>query len=229
MLNVINYNNGFAHMYLLHGISSVAALIFMMYCVPTNQMSSKKLHTSHHHTSQHALDEWVEGLRVAFGALSVFVAVAIMGFCMAFLENFCYISIRQLYTKHDLMEVAGRDISLYRVFYSLGGTLVWWFSGSWNKRLGPDVVMFASVCCLPLCFFLYSGVGSGLDGLTRIGFLLAEAIRSAVFAASWNAATLRVNELSPRHSSMLQTMLEATYRGVGHASGSYFGMCAVLF
>mmetsp|Transcript_2595 Transcript_2595/g.4601 ORF Transcript_2595/g.4601 Transcript_2595/m.4601 type:complete len:440 (-) Transcript_2595:184-1503(-) len=223
-MNLINHESGFEYMFLLHGVSSIVALIVMLYCVPPNQHTTKKIVASQ---MTHRTIDWKEGIRVVFGnvqILTIFGLVAITGYSTAILENFCYINIRQLYTKHGMMNVAGRDISLYRVCFSLGGTLTWWFSGSWSKRLGSEVVMFASVCCLPLCFFLYAGVGSELDGLTKVGFLTSEAIRSGIFAALWGNATIQVNKLSPDHvSSMMQAMLEATYRGIGHTTGSYSG------
>ena len=178
--------------------------------------------------------DWREGLRVIFGdvrILSVFGLVATAGYSLAILENFCYINIRQLYAKNGMMEIAGRDIGLYRVFHSLGGTLAWWYSGSLGGAFGTDAVMLASVCCLPLCFYLYAGVGTELDALTKLGFLTAEAVRSGIFAALWSTATVRVNRSSPPHvSSMVQTMMEVAYRGVGHTSGSYLGgrLCKTL-
>ena len=178
--------------------------------------------------------DWREGLRVIFGdvrILSVFGLVATAGYSLAILENFCYINIRQLYDENGMMDIAGRDIGLYRVFHSLGGTLAWWYSGSLGGAFGTDAVMFASVCCLPLCFYLYAGVGTELDALTKLGFLAAEAVRSGIFAALWSTATVRVNRSSPPHvSSMVQTMMEVAYRGVGHTSGSYLGgrLCKTL-
>jgi predicted MFS family arabinose efflux permease len=49
-------------------------------------------------------------------------------------------------------------------------------------------------------------------------------IRSGIFAILWSTATVRVNRLCPNHvSSMVQTMLEVSYRGIGHTTGSYLG------
>ncbi len=185
--------------------------------------------------TKHRAADWREGLRVIFGdarILSVFGLVATAGYSLAILENFCYIHIRRLYAENGMMDVAGRDIGMYRVFHSLGGTLAWWYSGRLGGAFGTDAVMLASVCCLPLCFYLYAGgPGAGLDVPTRLGFLAAEAVRSGIFAALWSTATVRVNMSSPPHvSSMVQTMLEVAYRGVGHTSGSYLGgrLCKTL-
>ena len=263
MINVINRKDGrgFEYMFLLHAISSVIAVVAMLFCVPTTSTTTTTTTTTTALTattvaktttktaktaaaattttatvreSKRYAADWREGLRVIFGdvrILSVFGLVATAGYSLAILENFCYINIRQLYAKNGMLEIAGRDIGLYRVFHSLGGTLAWWYSGSLGGAFGTDAVMFASVCCLPLCFYLYAGVGTELDALTKLGFLAAEAVRSGIFAALWSTATVRVNRSSPPHvSSMVQTMMEVAYRGVGHTSGSYLGgrLCKTL-
>jgi len=226
MMNIINHEHGFEKMFLLHGVSSVIAFMFMLHCVPTDQSSTKEVHTTQ--LSKRKVG-WKEGVRVILsdaGLFGIFGLVTVAGFSMAILENFCYINIRKQYAESDMMDVAGREISFYRICFSLGGTLTWWFAGSWSRRFGSDVVMFAAVCCLPICFFSYAGLGSGsgVDQLTKVGFLIAEAIRSGVFAALWSNATVQMNKRSPSHvKSVMQTMMEATYRGVGHTSGSYFG------
>lgn len=188
--------------------------------------------TQHHPTPT---SDWREGLRVIFSdvqILMVFGLVITMGYSLSILENFCYINIRQLYITHNMLDVAGRDIGLYRICYSIGGTLTWWYAGSLSRKLGSDVVMIISVGCLPLCFFGYAGFGSsGLGVYTKLGIVMAEALRSGIFAALWSTATVRVNKLSPPHvSSQMQTMMEGAYRGIGHTSGSYLGglLCRTL-
>lgn len=195
MMNIINHEHGFEKMFLLHGVSSVIAFMFMLHCVPTDQSSTKEVHTTQ--LSKRKVG-WKEGVRVILsdaGLFGIFGLVTVAGFSMAILENFCYINIRKQYAESDMMDVAGREISFYRICFSLGGTLTWWFAGSWSRRFGSDVVMFAAVCCLPICFFSYAGLGSGsgVDQLTKVGFLIAEAIRSGVFAALWSNATVQMN------------------------------------
>jgi len=248
-LRVINEyeNNGFELAFLFHGISTVMALIFIVYCVPsssntnntTNAIPTKTkkvveeddddtVKTNNKTSQKQHHGGWKEAILFVFSnaqILSVFGLVAITGYSMGILENFCYINIRQLYADHGSMDAVGRDISIYRAFYTLGGTLTWFYSGYWIERLGSDIVMFVSICCLPVCLFLYAGgVAHELDILMKLGFLIAEAIRSSIFAALWSTATIRLNKLSPPQvQSVMQTMLEATYRGIGHTVGSYSG------
>mmetsp|Transcript_30908 Transcript_30908/g.45480 ORF Transcript_30908/g.45480 Transcript_30908/m.45480 type:complete len:144 (+) Transcript_30908:2-433(+) len=102
--------------------------------------------------------------------------------------------------------------------------LTWYYSGTWQKKLGPSGVIIASLCCVPLIFFLYAGVGDGLDVRTKIGFAMAEATRSAIFAAMWSSATIRVNIICPPHmTAVLQAIMDASYRGVGSTVGAYVG------
>jgi len=198
----------------------------------TSQQQQQQQQQQQHHQQQQQQHDWKEGLHVIINdaqLLIVFGLVATAGLCLAILENFCYINIKQLYTYHDALEVVGRDMSIYRLFTSAGGTLAWWYSGYLGKRLGTNVVMYTSICSLPICFYLYAG-GAGGDGTsiihwyTKLGFIIAEMIRSGIFAILWSTATVRVNRLCPSHvSSMVQTMLEVSYRGIGHTTGSYLG------
>ena len=196
------------------------------------QQQQQQQQKQHHHQQQQQRHDWKEGLHVIMNnaqLLIVFGLVATAGLCLAILENFCYINIKQLYTHHDALEVVGRDMSIYRLFTSAGGTLAWWYSGYLGKRLGTNVVMYTSICSLPICFYLYAGGDDGggmsiIHWYTKLGFIIAEMIRSGIFAILWSTATVRVNRLCPGHvSSMVQTMLEVSYRGIGHTTGSYLG------
>ena len=143
---------------------------------------------------------------------------------MALLENFCYINIKAVYKAYGQKERAGKEISIFRVFYTAGGVITWWFSGSWQRKLGPTRVIVASASLVPLCLFCYAGIGTGLDIKTKLGFVVAEACRSAIFAALWSAATIRVSLICPPQlTAVVQTAMEASYRGIGHCVGAYFG------
>jgi predicted MFS family arabinose efflux permease len=201
-------------------------------------------------TKQQVSVSWEGKIRVIFGdvqILSIFSLVILMGYAMgcesaklvlfnaiflmwvlklsfAVIENFCYINIRQIYKDHGQTSIAGRDFSICRAVYSLGGILSWFFAGSLSKKYGSGLVSIIAISCLPLCFFLYAGVTSELDYLTKAGFCLAESIRNGVYAALWSTSIVRLNELSPPHmKSTMQTMMESIYRGVGHTSGAFFG------
>jgi len=236
MMRLINDDRfGFKYLFLVHGFASAIALIFLIYSIPEDTTTPKS--TTHKDSTKQQLKDtkhtitWKDGLLVMLSdiqILSLFSLIIVTGFSMGFLENFCYINIRQLYKAHGKTDVVGRDVSLCRVFFSLGGVLTWWCSGSWTKRFGSDMVMVAAVCCLPFCFFLYSGIGSDFTGWTTAGIWIAESVRSGIYAALWSTATVRMNKLSPSHmKSIMQTMMESTYRGIGHTSGSFVGgiMC----
>lgn len=200
------------YVFIVHGISSIVALLFMISCVPddiakssSTKCTSQKNQEKKVHVSQSGGD-WKDGMRVLFSdvqILSLFSLIAVTGYSMGFLENFCYISIRQLYKTHGQEDFAGRDITLCRVFYSIGGVVCWFYSGAMQSYMGPNTVMFASVCCLPLCFFLYAGVGLDLDIVTKVGIFLAEALRSGIFAVLWSTATIRLSNLSPPHMTAM--------------------------
>lgn len=220
---------GFQYLFILHAITAVVAVAFMLSCTPSNQRNKKEIkQTNENDNLNKNCTDWKRSVLEAFTnnaeMTSIFITVAVTGFSMAMLENFCYINIKTMYQEHGQEERIGREISMYRMLYTFGGVLAWWFSGAWNKRLGPNGVIIASVCLIPPCMFSYAGVGAGLDLWTKMGFFVAEAIRSAIFAALWSSATIRVNNICPPHmTAVVQSVMEASYRGLGHTSGAYFG------
>lgn len=145
-----------------------------------------------------------------------------MGYTLGFVENFCYINMRQVYERHG--QAIGRDMTICRMFLSIGGIISWFFAGSLGKRFGSEVVMFMAVLCLPFCLFLYGGVALELNNWTKAGFFVAESIRSGVYAALWSNATVQLNRLCPSNmKSTMQSLMESSYRGFGHTSGAFFG------
>lgn len=154
--------------------------------------------------------------------MGLFSLVILMGYTLGFVENFCYMNMRQIYEKHG--QSIGRDMTICRICLSMGGIFSWFFAGTWGKRFGPEPVMFTAVLCLPFCLFLYGGITSELNNWAKIGFFLAESIRSGVYAALWSTATVRLNKLCPLNmKSTMQSLMESTYRGFGHTSGAFFG------
>eukprot|EP00804_Cyclotella_cryptica_P017414 CCRYP_016638-RB/>CCRYP_016638-RB protein AED:0.07 eAED:0.07 QI:634/1/1/1/0.6/0.66/6/48/317 len=227
MMSVIsNESYGFEFLFSVHAISSFIALACLILFVPEGSPTPVDRRAKESDTQQKP-PEWNERLRVIIGdvqILTLFSLVVLMGYTLGFIENFCYMNMRQIYKDNGQLEIVGRDVSICRIFLSIGGILSWFFAGSWGKRFGTDVVMCAAVCCLPFCFFLYAGVTAELNYWTKAGFFMAESIRSGVYAALWSTATVRLNELSPPHmKSTMQSMMESTYRGFGHTSGAFFG------
>lgn len=231
MMHVSNNEayGGFEHLFFVHGTTAIVATVFMLYCTPSNQYNQNQTNQQTKSNASCNNDNlgWRRSLLDVFRnaeITSILGAVAITGCSISVLENFSYINIKALYKEQGQEDRLGQEISTYRVFHTIGGVLTWWFSGSWQKRLGANGVILASVCCVPILFLLYAGVGNGLDVRTKIGFALAEAMRSSIFAAMWSSATIRMNSICPSHmSAMLQSIMDASYRGVGATSGAYFG------
>lgn len=230
MMNVCsNEAYGFEHLFVVHGITAAVAVVFMLLCTPSNQYNQNqaKQMTKANGSCNNDTTDWRRSLLDVFTnaeIASILGAVAVTGCSISVLENFSYINIKSLYKAHGQENVLGQEISMYRVFHTCGGMLTWYYSGTWQKKLGPNGVIIASLCCVPLIFFLYAGVGDGLDVRTKIGFAMAEATRSAIFAAMWSSATIRVNMICPPHmTAVLQAIMDASYRGVGSTVGAYVG------
>lgn len=210
----------------MHAIASSIAFACLFSFVPeglTKQTVQKedKADTTIPKESVH----WKDGARLIITDIQIMVLfslVIVMGYTLGFIENFCYMNMRQIYERHD--QSIARDMTICRMFLSVGGVVSWFFAGSWGKRFGTDIVMFTAVFCLPFCLFLYGGVTSELNNWTKAGFFLAESIRSGVYAALWSTATVRLNKLCPLNmKSTMQSLMESTYRGFGHTSGAFFG------
>ena len=220
---------GFEHLFVVHGITAAVAVVFMILCTPSNQYNQNqaKQMTKANGSCNNDTIDWRRSLLDVFTnaeIASILGAVAVTGCSISVLENFSYINIKSLYKAHGQENVLGQEISMYRVFHTCGGMLTWYYSGTWQKKLGQNGVIIASLCCVPLIFFLYAGVGDGLDVRTKIGFAMAEATRSAIFAAMWSSATIRVNMICPPHmTAVLQAIMDASYRGVGSTVGAYVG------
>eukprot|EP00984_Skeletonema_dohrnii_P002858 scaffold973_cov115-Skeletonema_dohrnii-CCMP3373.AAC.12 len=230
MMNVCsNEAYGFEHLFVVHGITAAVAVVFMFLCTPSNQSKQNQVNqkTKANGSCNNDIIDWRRSLLDVFTnaeIASILGAVAVTGCSISVLENFSYINIKSLYKAHGQEHVLGQEISMYRVFHTCGGMLTWYYSGTWQKKLGPSGVIIASLCCVPLIFFLYAGVGDGLDVRTKIGFAMAEATRSAIFAAMWSSATIRVNIICPPHmTAVLQAIMDASYRGVGSTVGAYVG------
>ena len=223
---------GFEYLFIVHGITAAVAVVFMLSCTPSSQCSqkddiidittAKKDNTLNNNNNR--IEDWTRNALKNAELISIFGIVAMTGSSMALLENFCYINMKAIYKEHGQEERAGKEISTFRVFYTTGGVMTWWYSGSWQKRLGPNRVIVASASLVPLCLFCYAGIGTGLDIWTKLGFVVAEACRSAIFAALWSAATIRVSLICPPQlTAVVQTAMEASYRGIGHCFGAYVG------
>lgn len=227
---------GFEYLFIAHGITAAVAVVFMLSCTPSSQYNKKDdiidITTAKEdntlNNSNNRIEDWrrtvLDNALKNAELLSIFGVIAITGSCMALLENFCYINMKAIYKAYGQEERAGKEISIFRVFYTAGGVITWWFSGSWQRKLGPTRVIVASASLVPLCLFCYAGIGTGLDIKTKLGFVVAEACRSAIFAALWSAATIRVSLICPPQlTAVVQTAMEASYRGIGHCFGAYFG------
>ena len=130
-------------------------------------------------------ESYARGTREVFGNVQIlvlFATVVVMGCSLSVMENFAYIQIGEVYDSLPPGQAihASRDLGLYRAAFTVGGVATSWWSGKLQRALGPDAVMSAGICCLPLTFFLYVGFPAG--GIpTMAAFLAAEFIRSAIF------------------------------------------------
>lgn len=213
-------------LFIVHAITSALGFICLLSFVPEGSPIQRVQEENKNKAiKQNTSVKWKDGFRLIISdiqILGLFSLVILMGYTLGFVENFCYMNMRQIYERNG--QPIGKDMTICRMCVTIGGIISWFFAGSWGKRFGTEIVMFASVCCLPFCLFLYGGVTSELNNWTKAGFFLAESIRSGVYASLWSTATVRLNKLSPLNmKSTMQSLMESTYRGFGHTSGAFFG------
>lgn len=216
----------------LDAVSTALALACMLACLPAGGSRGGDRDGAAVDRRFTRQESYARGTREVFGnaqVLVLFATVVLMGCSLSVMENFAYIQIGEVYDSLPPGQAinAPRDLGLYRAAFTVGGVLTSWFSGKLQRALGPDAVMSAGICCLPLTFFLYVGFPTGGDGLgitTKAAFLAAEFIRSAIFNLVWFTATVRLTELAPASvRSSVQSLMESIYRGFGYSSGSYLG------
>ncbi len=170
-----------------------------------------------------------------------------------FMETFAYVCIRQMsvcgqshekqipsnhFLLHFLVSLdSGTIVALCRLSVSFAGTIMYYYS--------PAIVRSVPINRLALISLFFCGVCCTLYGSSSrfaiVFAILAEAIRGGVYAMLWSACTYHVqsskfaNSLfrddsttssKSSHTSTLQTILEAVYKGFGHSLG---GICGGKF
>lgn len=208
-------------MFIVHAIASLVAFLCLVSFVQvpasiTNQVMQK---------DKAIKSNWKDGIRLILGDIQILVLFSLiifMGYTLGFADNFCYMNMRQIFEKNE--EPIGQFFTICRMCLCIGGIVSWFFAGSLTKRFGSELVMFAALFCMPICLFLYGGISQELNFLTKCGFLLAESIRSGVYAILWSTATVRLNKLCPTNmKSTMQSLMDCTYKGFGHTSGAFVG------
>ena len=109
-----------------------------------------------------------------------------------------------LTSRHWSVQAAGYATSLYLLLGALGGFLGGWLADRWGGR---KVVVASFICAAPLYFaFLFLPDRFGLAALVLGSFLLQTSLPVNVVLGQ---------ELSPRHSSVISSLLMGAAWGVG--------------
>lgn len=168
-----------------------------------------------------------------------------------FMETFAYVCIRQMSVRsqsqdqhipsshhflvHSLVSLdSGTVVALCRLSVSFAGTIMYYYS--------PTIVRSVPINRLSLLSLFFCGVCCTLYGSSSpyaiVSAILAEAIRGGMYAILWSGCTYHVqssqfaNSLfrddsststEVSHTSTLQTILEAVYKGFGHSLGGICG------
>jgi hypothetical protein len=167
------------------------------------------------------------------------------------METFAYVCIRQislssqsdqrLHSDHIILRYiqsldSGNIVALCRLFLSIAGTIIYYYSPVIVRSVPIHRLALISLFHCGICCILY-GTSSPYSILYAI---LSEGIRGGMYALLWSACTNHVQSTKftnslfgvgnasakHGHTSTLQTILEAVYKGFGHSLG---GICGGKF
>ena len=143
--------------------------------------------------------------------LLLFTLVFVMGISAGLGEQFVYVRFK---------EVGGRgsDMGLSRLISSVGGTVMFWYSGSISRTLGMERVLALSFFGVSLRLALLFTMENAYHGY------MAEFFRGSTFGCFWPSSTIYASQLSPDEfqGTMLQ-LLNGAYNGIGRSLGSIIG------
>ena len=107
-----------------------------------------------------------------------------MGISAGLGEQFVYVRFREI-------GGTGTNMGLSRLFSSIGGTVMFWYSGSISRTLGMERVLAISFLGVSLRLALLFGMETANHGY------LAEFFRGTSFGFFWPSSTVFVSQLSP--------------------------------
>lgn len=116
--------------------------------------------------------------------LLLFSLVYVMGISAGLGEQFVYVRFREI-------GGTGTNMGLSRLFSSIGGTVMFWYSGSISRTLGMERVLAISFLGVSLRLALLFGMENTYQGY------LAEFFRGTTFGCFWPSSTIFASQLSP--------------------------------
>ena len=117
-------------------------------------------------------------------AMVFFSLAAILGVSASMTENFCYVRVREV-------GGTGKEMGLSRLFSSLGGAAMYWFSPYISKRMGADKVIGVTLVCYVIRFVIYAFMTHPYH------VFFAELLRGGSFAAFWSTSSLYASRIAP--------------------------------
>jgi MFS family permease len=116
---------------------------------------------------------------------------------------------------------AGLDtdhIGKSRVWSSLAGSIMFWYSSSLAEALGRENVLILSLVCNSVRFYLLQVMDEPLQGY------ISESIRGGIFGSFWSSSTIYASQIGPptmRPTFLL--VLNGIYNGISRSTGSLLG------
>ncbi len=144
-------------------------------------------------------------------AVVFFVVVYAMGIAGGIADNFTYARFREV-------GGSGANMGASRVFSSVSGAVMFWYSGPLNSLLGSDAVTLLSLLTVSLRFWFYAVMDTPVYGY------IGETIRGFTFGCFWSTATVYASDIAPdgARATML-LLLNGSYNGIGRSTGAIIG------
>jgi hypothetical protein len=140
-----------------------------------------------------------------------FLIIYIIGVSGGVSDAFTYVRFREVGCDTNHMGIS-------RMLCSIGGAVMFWFSGRLTKGLGRENVLLLSLMSVGVRFSLLCAMEGPLKGY------VAETIRGSIFGAFWSTATIYASEMAPPSlRAVMLLVLNSVYNGFGRSTGSLIG------
>ena len=137
--------------------------------------------------------------------------VYVMGIAASIGHNFTYVRFREI-------GGTGTHMGTSRMCSSIGGAIMFWYSGTLSLWLGIDNVFICSLLTVVMRFAICAKMSD-----PRWGYL-SELLRGLVFGLFWSSATIYASHVASEdaRATMMQ-ILHSVYNGLGRSTGALLG------
>jgi len=164
-----------------------------------------------HSTGHLSTREVILSIVTNHDAIVFFLLVYSMGIAGGVSDNFTYARFREI-------GASGKSMGSTRLFSSVVGAVMFWYSGNLSSFLGTESVLLFSLLTVTVRFHLYAIMDQVWYGY------VGEGLRGFTFGCFWSAATVYCSDIAPEGArSTMLLLLNGAYNGIGRSTGAVLG------